>query len=483
MIRGILALLVLVLLAAPARAQSPTPTPVSVEPATVRVQSLPLFTVGGTETLSSDERGRLVEARVREVLRRYGRDLPPVTVERLGGSAVVRAGDVVLVTVVPGDLSEFDLSLIPAEERRALEAQVAERWAEALRGELFRATMMATPEYHLAAWCAVGILLVAAFLLHRLAGWLGRTYLRSPAWSLKFVVWSLALVGALWLFPESQEWGLAVYSGVLHPFLLLWTTLVAAGVASWVLEAAVHRYFVAYQRQRQELFMDRLSLRIATLDQAARVTLRVIVFVVALFVYLALLRVDVQAVITGAGVIGVALGLASQDFLKDVVAGANILLEDQFGVGDVIEWETLSGTVETFTLRATRVRTVDGRLVTVPNSSLRVVQNHSNGMSRVDFRVRISFEEDLEKALRVVKEEADALADEWPERILEPPVLLGVDSLSEVGPVLRVLLQTRPLSQWETSRELNKRVKLRFDREGIRIPYPQRRIWSAKEAP
>jgi len=320
-----------------------------------------------------------------------------------------------------------------------------------------------------------------AWILHRLAGWMGRRWLRSPVWSLKFLVWSLTLVACLWLFPESQDWARLLYSGILHPFLLLWGTLLMASLVSSVAEGLVHRYFVAYQQERQDLFLHRLSQRIATLEQAARVTLRVVVLLAGLLVYVTLLKIDLSAVLAGAGILGVALGLALQDFLKDVVAGVNILLEDQFGVGDVIEVDALTGTVEAFSLRATRIRTIDGRMVTLPNSSLRVVQNHSNGWARVDFKVSVAYEDDLERALQALKEEAESLAEDWPERILEPPIPLGVDSLAESGVVLRVLVQTRPLSQWETGRELNRRVKLRFQKEGITIPYPQRVVRTALE--
>lgn len=449
--------------------------------AALHLVTLPLFTISGTGSLSAEERKARVEARVREVFRRHGPDFPALSVRQVAGSTVVLAGEELLITVLPVDLPEFDVRALSEEQKRLLEREVAERWRDALQAELVRAAVMHSPPYRRLAWGLAVSLVLLAWSLHRLAGWMGRRWLRSPVWSLKFLVWSLTLVACLGLFPESQGWAWLLYSSLLHPFLLLWGTLLAASAVSSVAEGLVHRYFVAYQRERQDLFLHRLSQRIATLEQAARVTLRVVVLLAGLLVYVTLLRIDLSAVLAGAGILGVALGLALQDFLKDVVAGVNILLEDQFGVGDVIEVDALTGTVEAFSLRATRVRTIDGRMITMPNSSLRVVQNHSNGWARVDFKVSVAYEDDLERALQALKEEAESLAEDWPERILEPPVLLGVDSLAESGVVLRVLLQTRPLSQWETGRELNRRVKLRFQKEGITIPYPQRVVRTVLE--
>jgi len=446
------------------------------------VLTLPLFTVSGTGSVSAQERKDLVEARIRSVFQRHGHDVPPLRVTQVGGSTVVAAGDDLLITVLAEDLPEFDIRALSDEQRRFLEREVAERWREALQAELVRASVMHSAPYRRLAWSLAVFLVLLAWLLHRLAGWMGRRWLRSPVWSLKFLVWSLTLIACLWIFPESQAWARTLYTGLLHPFLLFWATLLVTSMASSLIEGLVHRYFVAYQQERQDLFLHRLSQRIATLEQAARVTLRVLIMLAGLLVYISLLRIDLSAVLAGAGIVGVALGLALQDFLKDVVAGVNILIEDQFGVGDVIEADALTGTVEAFSLRATRIRTVDGRMITLPNSSLRVVQNHSNGWARVDFRVSVAYEDDLEKALAALKEEAESLAEAWPDRILEPPVLLGVDALGESGVVLRVLVQTRPLSQWETSRELNRRVKLRFQKEGITIPYPQRVVRTARES-
>jgi small-conductance mechanosensitive channel len=449
--------------------------------AVLNLLRLPLFTISGTENLPAEERKTRVEERIQKVFSRYGPDFPPLSVRQVAGSTVVLAGEELLVTVLPVDLPEFNLHALSEGQKVILEREVAERWREALQAELIRLAVMHSPSYRRLAWGLAGILVLLAWSLHQVAGWMGRRWLRSPVWSLKFLLWSLTLVACLGLFPESQDLAWLLYSKILYPFLLLWGTLLATSAVSSLVEGLVHRYFLAYQQERQDLFLHRLSQRIATLEQAAQVTLRVVVFLAGILVYVTLLKIDLSAVLAGAGILGVALGLALQDFLKDVVAGVNILLEDQFGVGDVIEVDSLTGTVESFSLRSTRIRAVDGRMITMPNSSLRLVQNHSSGWARVDFKISVAYEDDLERALQALKEEAENLAEEWSDKILEPPVMMGVDALEESGVLLRVLLQTRPLSQWETAREMNRRVKLRFDKEGITIPYPQRVVRTVLE--
>lgn len=471
--------------ASPAPEPAPRPTAVDVtappappdirpdRPVALRLNTLTLFTLGGTGKLSARDRAHQVRDRMREVLRRNHNQVPPVYVDTVLGSTVVRAGDSIIVTVVREDLSDFELGSMTQPERKSVERELAESWRDAIQKELERSSLMVSSSFRWVAVCLVGITLCLAFLIHRVI----KRFTQRPLWSVKFLVWSVALLICLRLFPETQLWAEKLYEHILRPFMLLLVVMIATSLAIFLAERLLHRYFLELQRQQLSLHLTRLGQRMSTLDQACRVTARVILFVAGALVYLILLEVDPRPILAGAGIIGVALGFATQDLGKDVVAGINILLEDSFGVGDVIEWSSLTGTVEAFSLRSTRIRTVDGRLVTIPNSELRMVQNHSNRWSRVDFQVDVGYRVDLEFALRVLVQEAERLAAEWSDRILEPPVLLGVERLGPSGVTLRLLLQTRPLSQWETRRELNRRVKNRFQAEGIEIPLPQQRVW------
>jgi len=445
------------------------------------VATLPLFRLAGSEQMSADQRVRMVKQRVERLIDLYGANPPAVVVDRVMGATVVRSGDHILITVTNADIPEFDLDQQPQEVRYRLEEEVAHLWRAALQREIDLDATMRTPDYLQFAWSMVLLLLVVASALHRVIGWVGKRYLQSPLWSAKFLLWSAAIYLGLRLFPYSRAWASMVYSGVLYPYLLLLLVFVLGVAASQVAERMVSRYFLALQQSQEDVHLSRLGLRLATLDQAARVTVRVILVFVACILYLIWLDIDLAAVMTGAGVVGVTIGLATQDIIKNVLAGITILLEDHFGIGDVIECNGVTGTVEVFHLRSTQVRTTDGRLATIPNSSMVMVQNHSNGWGRVDFRVDVSYKESLERALEVLREEAEQLADEWEDQIPEPPAMLGVETLGESGVTLRLLLRTIPLSQWAVKRELNRRVKDRFDREGIEIPFPQRVIWTRTE--
>lgn len=445
------------------------------------IEGLPLFRVSGTERMTAEDRVKMVQLRVRQLIGQFDSDPPPVRVDRVAGATVVRAGEHILITVTNEDIPEFDLSRQPPEVRHRLEEEVAEIWRLALQKELNLAATMRTPAYRRLAWSLVLTFAVLGFAAHKGLHWVGRQYLHSPFWSGKFLLWAGLSYAALRLFPYSRTWAELVYRGVLYPYFLLILVFIATRILSHMAEGMVSRYFLALQQNREAVHLSRLGLRLATLDQAARVTVRVILMIVGFFSYLVFLDIDLGAIMTGAGVLGVTIGLATQDLLKNVLAGVNILLEDHFGIGDVIEINGISGTVEDFHLRCTQIRTIDGRLVTIPNNNLIMVQNHSNGWGRVDFRVDVAYREDLSKALEVLREEAEKLSDEWEDQVTEPPVMMGVETLGESGVTLRLLLRTIPLSQWSVKRELNRRVKDRFDLEGIEIPFPQRVLWQRSQ--
>jgi len=427
--------------------------------------------------MTAKDRVEMVRQRVQHLVEVSKSDPPTVHVDRVDGATVVRSGQHILITVTNEDIPEFDLSKQPPEVRQRLEQEVAEHWRSALEKEIILAVTMRTASYQNLAWSLVLVLLLVTLGLHRLINWAGRKYLHSPLWSAKCLLWTGALYIALRLFPYSRNWASSVYQSFLYPYLLLLLVILTTRLTSQLAERMVRRYFFALQQSQESVQLSRLGQRLATLDQAAKVTVRVILMVIGGFSYLFLLKIDLGAILTGAGVVGVTIGLATQDLLKNVLAGVNILLEDHFGIGDVIEVENITGTVEAFHLRCTQVRTVDGRLVTIPNNNLNIVQNHSNGWGRVDFRVEVAYKEDLGRALDILMEEATKLSEDWEDQVTEPPVMMGVERLGENGATLRLLLRTIPLSQWSVKRELNRRVKDRFDLEKVEIPLPQRMVW------
>jgi small-conductance mechanosensitive channel len=185
---------------------------------------------------------------------------------------------------------------------------------------------------------------------------------------------------------------------------------------------------------------------------------------------------DITPLIAGAGVAGLAIGFGAQGLIKDVLAGFFILLEDQFHVGDVIQAAGVSGQVEQMTLRLTIVRDLQGTVHFIPNGEIKVASNLTKEWSRAVLEIGVGYEEDVDRVIAVLTEVGRSLADDegFGKMLLEAPQVLGVEGLTDSQVTIRILAKTLPLKQWEVAREFRRRIKARFDREGIQTPYPHR---------
>jgi len=200
------------------------------------------------------------------------------------------------------------------------------------------------------------------------------------------------------------------------------------------------------------------------------------ILVIAVMMVFRDIGLDITPLVAGAGVVGLAIGFGAQSLIKDIIAGTFILLEDQFHVGDVIQAAGVGGQVERITLRTTVVRDLKGAVHFIPNGEIKVVSNLTKEWSRTVLEIGVSYEEDVDRVLRVLTEIGQGLtADEaFGKLVLEPPQVLGVEALADSQVTIRILVKTLPLKQWDVARELRKRIKARFDDEGIQIPYPHR---------
>ena len=193
---------------------------------------------------------------------------------------------------------------------------------------------------------------------------------------------------------------------------------------------------------------------------------------IAMILTLVSVFVDLTTLLAGAGIVGVVLGLAANSILNDIMSGFFIIFEDIFSVGDYIEVNGTSGTVLEVGLRMTKLRVVSGETVMIPNGELKKVTNYSisNSMAVVD--VSVAYEADLEKALDVLEQITCEVEGMYTE-IVSKPTVLGVESLGSSDIVLRILVEVEPMQHFFIRRELNKIIKLRFDQEGIEIPFPR----------
>jgi small-conductance mechanosensitive channel len=212
----------------------------------------------------------------------------------------------------------------------------------------------------------------------------------------------------------------------------------------------------------------------------------VIIAVLTLFMVLGGLGVNVGPLLAGAGVVGLAISFGAQSLVKDVISGLFILFENQFGVGDVVRIEGVSGAVERMTLRIVVLRDVHGVVHVVPNGQITKVSNLTRSWARVVLDVGVAYREDPDRVIEVLKEVgAEMHADDaWSAMILEAPEVPGVESFMDSAVNVRITAKVLPLKQWEVARELRRRIKQRFDREGIEIPFPHQTIyWGEGQRP
>jgi small conductance mechanosensitive channel len=194
--------------------------------------------------------------------------------------------------------------------------------------------------------------------------------------------------------------------------------------------------------------------------------------------------VDIAPILASAGVLGLAIGFGAQTLVKDLLSGVALILEDQFGVGDVVNLGDTSGTVEAIGLRVTRLRDVDGTVWYVRNGEILRVGNQSQNWARTVLDVSVTYSADLAHVRSVLREIAHEMWEdpEYAGVIIEEPEVWGVQSMSPEGIVVRVTLKTAPMEQWHVAREMRERVKARFDAEGIEMPMAQRLVWQREQS-
>lgn len=213
--------------------------------------------------------------------------------------------------------------------------------------------------------------------------------------------------------------------------------------------------------------------RATTLWGGIKRVVLVIILLVLVLTVMNIWDIPIGSFIAIGSAVGVAVGFGAQSVVKDVIAGFLILVENQFAIGDVVSIAGVSGAVQEMRLRVTVLRDLNGYVHFIPNGTITVASNYTDNFARVVVNVGISYGSDVDKALEVMGDELSAMAEEHPEQVLEPPQILGVEELGDSAVSLRALMVVGPQDRWTMRREALRRVKLRFDREGIVIPFPQ----------
>ena len=254
----------------------------------------------------------------------------------------------------------------------------------------------------------------------------------------------------------------------------------AAEAATGTLRRDLLAEKLASLRERTE----RARQRAKTLGVLFKSIASAVIGVVTFMMLLGEFDINLGPLIAGAGIVGVAIGFGAQSLVRDLLSGIFMLIEDQYGVGDVIDVGDAIGTVESVGLRTTRIRDVRGTLWHVPNGEIRRVGNMSQVWARAILDIDVAYDTDLDLAMETIKTVADRLWEEQLEEatIVEEPVISGVQNFGADAVTIRLSVRTEPSEQWSTGRVLRKRIKEAFDDAGIEIPFPQRTVWLRSEA-
>jgi small conductance mechanosensitive channel len=222
------------------------------------------------------------------------------------------------------------------------------------------------------------------------------------------------------------------------------------------------------------LMSERRNQRAATIGSVLKSAVSFTVFVIALLLILSDLGVNLAPFIAGTSIVGVALGFGAQNIVKDFLSGMFMMLEDQYGVGDTIDFQLASGTVEAVGLRTTRLRDVNGTVWYVRNGEVLRVGNKNQGFARVVLDIPIDAWADVATASRAILAEAEQMRseDEWSDVFLGDPELQGVESMTREETVIRIVARTRPGEQFRIARELRRRIRERLDRLDIHADVP-----------
>lgn len=312
-----------------------------------------------------------------------------------------------------------------------------------------------------------------------------------------------------WVLNQTDSRLLAkLADNVVEPFLsvvLIWViALVVNRVARLVikrigrrLEGAAHSGSIDRLRGKTpEMLLNtgRVSMRSAARAQTTTGVLRslssLVIYSIAVLYSLEAVGVRVGPLIAGAGILGIALGFGTQSMVRDFIGGAFMLIEDQFGVGDVVEVAAVVdgspgvvGVVEHVTMRTTDVRDERGTIWHIPNGEIRRVGNMSQGWARALLDVAVPYGTDLAEACELIEGVANEVvhSTRFKPEILSEPEIWGVQELGASAVSIRLVIKTRPGEQWPIMRELRKRLHERFTEVGLSMPFPQQTVWLRTE--
>jgi small-conductance mechanosensitive channel len=300
---------------------------------------------------------------------------------------------------------------------------------------------------------------------------------------------SLAIGGMAFLF-LLESWGLEAFAWFGHGKLgnRLVSSLVSIALTIMLALVIWEGINAAIQRHLDKLSRDAKAAqgaRVRTLLPMLRTALMAMILIFVVLSILTEIGVNVAPLIAGAGVVGIAVGFGSQRLVQDVITGIFLLFEDAVAVGDVVQLGGLTGVVEQLSIRSIKLRAVDGSLHIIPFSAVTSVTNQTRDFAFAVIDVNIDYREDTDTVSEALREIATEMRQDprWRPVIRDDLDVMGVDRLGDSGVVIRVRLKTEPSQRWAVAREMNRRIKRRFDELGIEIPYPHQKLVMEQKHP
>lgn len=220
--------------------------------------------------------------------------------------------------------------------------------------------------------------------------------------------------------------------------------------------------------------------RTATLTRIIRNITAIGIGIIALFIILQQLGINIGAALAALGVVGIAVGFGAQYLIRDLIAGFFVLLENQYNVGDVIKTGDIAGGVEEISLRRTVLRDLDGARHIIPNGEIKTVSNLTQEWSRAHLNISVAYKENLDRVMELMRNTWEEMYTDptWaPFMKVKTPWLLRVDAFGDSGIVIKMVGETEPIKQWDVMGEFRRRIKKVFDKEGIEIPWPHVKLY------
>ena len=237
---------------------------------------------------------------------------------------------------------------------------------------------------------------------------------------------------------------------------------------------------MAYRNEEPDLEVEK---RLNTLMGILRKTLRVVIWSIFGMIFLGKININIAPILTGAGIVGLAVGFGSQELVRDFLAGFFILLEDGIRTGDVATLNGTSGKVEKIELRTITLRDSSGVVHIFQNGKINTISNMTKGWSAMVFNIGVAYKEDISQVMQLMQEVGDTMfaEDEYKSKMLDTMEVSGLNDFGDSALVIRGRIRTKPGQQWSIGREYRKRLKEAFDLHNIEIPFPHHTVYWGEE--